>query len=110
MPFVFNVAELCIVSINEKPWTPWICAGRWNIAGPPRSMMLQSTFAVEKITIKWQLTELVSETNFMDWPKDLRKDYYYTSEEGMYELLFSSQQPKAKDLKRHCCNVLLPYV
>ena len=28
----------------------------------------------------------------------------------MYELLFSSQQPKAKDLRRHCCNVLFPHV
>ena len=28
----------------------------------------------------------------------------------MYELLFSSQQPKAKDFKRHCFNVLFPHV
>ena len=28
----------------------------------------------------------------------------------MYELLFSSQQPKANDFKRHCFNVLFPYV
>ena len=28
----------------------------------------------------------------------------------MYEMLFSSQQPNAKDLRRHCCNVLLPHV
>ena len=28
----------------------------------------------------------------------------------MYELLFSSQQPKAKDFRRHRCNVLFPRV
>ena len=28
----------------------------------------------------------------------------------MYELLFSSQQPKAKDFKKHCFNVLFPHV
>ena len=28
----------------------------------------------------------------------------------MYELLFSSQQPKAKDVRRHCCNVLFSHV
>ena len=28
----------------------------------------------------------------------------------MYELLFSSQQPKAKDFRRQCCNVLFPHV
>ena len=32
------------------------------------------------------------------------------SEEGLYELLFSSQQPKAKDFRKHCCNVLFPHV
>ena len=28
----------------------------------------------------------------------------------MYELLFSSQQPKAKDFRRHCYIVLYPHV
>ena len=28
----------------------------------------------------------------------------------MYQLLFSSQKPKAKDFRRHCCNVLFPHV
>ena len=46
----------------------------------------------------------------MDWLKDSRKDDYYISEEGMYEIVFSSQQPKAKDFRRHCCNVLFPHV
>ena len=31
------------------------------------------------------------------------------NEEGMYEIVFSSQQPKTKDLKRHCRNVLFPH-
>ena len=28
----------------------------------------------------------------------------------MYETVFSSQQPKAKKFRRHCCNVLFPHV
>ena len=28
----------------------------------------------------------------------------------MYELLFSSQQPKEKDFRRHCFDVLFPHV
>ena len=43
-------------------------------------------------------------------PKDSQKHDIYTNEEGMYELLFSSQQPKAKDLRRHCCNVMFPQI
>ena len=46
----------------------------------------------------------------MDWPKDSRKDDYYINEEGMYEIVFSSQQPKAKDFRRHCFNVLFPQI
>ena len=39
-----------------------------------------------------------------------RKDDYYLNEEGMYELLFSSQQPLAKKLRKHCCNVMFPHI
>ena len=64
----------------------------------------------ENYTHKYQLSEFVSETNFMDWPKDSSKDDCYTNEEGMHEIVFSSQQPKAKDFRRHYCNVLFPHV
>ena len=56
------------------------------------------------------MKRFLSETKPVDWPKDSQKYDIYTNEEGMYELLFSSQQPKAKDLRRHCCNVLFPHV
>ena len=45
-----------------------------------------------------------------DWPKDSQKYDIYINEEGMYEIVFSSQQPKAKDFRRHCCNVLFSHV
>ena len=32
----------------------------------------------------------------VDWPKDSQKFAIYINEEGVYELLFSSQQPKTK--------------
>ena len=44
----------------------------------------------------------------LEWPKNSQLDEYYIIDEGMYELLFSSQQPKAKDFRRHCCNVMFP--
>ena len=46
----------------------------------------------------------------MDWSKDSRKDDYYINEEGMYELAFGSQQPKIKNLRKHCCNVMFPQI
>ena len=53
---------------------------------------------------------MVSETKPVNWPKDSQKYDIYINDEGMYELLFSSQQPKAKEFRRHCCNVLFPHV
>ena len=46
----------------------------------------------------------------MDCPKISQKYDIYFDEEGMYELLFSSQQPTSKDFRRHCGNVLFPHV
>ena len=46
----------------------------------------------------------------MDWPKDSQKFDIYINEEGMYELLFSSQQPKANEFRKHYCNVMFPHV
>ena len=46
----------------------------------------------------------------MDWPKDSQKYDICINEEGMHEIVFSSQQPKANDLRRYCCNVLFPHV
>ena len=46
----------------------------------------------------------------MDWSKDSRKDDYYINEEGRHELVFGSQKPKAKDFRKHCCNVMFPQI
>ena len=50
--------------------------------------------------------KLVSETSYMDWSRDSRKDDYYINKEGMYELVFGSQQPKGKNFRKHCCTVM----
>ena len=42
-------------------------------------------------------------------PKDSQKYGIYTNEEGMYEIVFSSQQPEAKDFRNTaamCCFVM----
>ena len=46
----------------------------------------------------------------VNWPKDSQKYDLYLNEEGMYELLFSSQQPLAKKLRKHYCNVMFPHI
>ena len=46
----------------------------------------------------------------VNWPRDSQKLDLYINEEGMYELLFSIQQSKAKKFRKHCSNVLFPHV
>ena len=46
----------------------------------------------------------------INWPKDSQKYNIYINEEGMHEIVFSSQQPKAKDFRRYCCNVMFPQI
>ena len=44
----------------------------------------------------------------MDWPMNSRKDGYCINEEGMNKLVFRSQQHKAKNFRKHFCNVIFP--
>ena len=112
MPFTLNAGELCVATINEKPWTRSREVFRALEYGKTTKAadIVKNLCSRENYAQKYQLTELVSETNFMDWPRGSRKDDYYVNEEMMYELLFSSQQPKAKAFRKHCCNVMFPQI
>ena len=110
MQFTFN--ELCFVTIHEKPWAVAreVCRALEYGKATKNADIVKRLCSRNNYAHKWQLTELVSETNFMNWPRDSRKDDYYINGEGMYELVFSSQQPKTKNFRKHCCNVMLPRI
>ena len=112
MPFTFNAVELCVLTINEKSWTRAREVYRALEYGKTTKAtdIVKHLCSRENYTHKWQLTEFVSETNFMDWPKDRRKDDYYINEWGMYQLVFGSQQTKAKNFRKHCCKVMFPQI
>ena len=59
---------------------------------------------------KCQLTELLSATTLMNWSKNSRQEEYYINVEGPCELSFSTQQWKAKNFTKHCCNVMFPHI
>ena len=42
--------------------------------------------------------------------KNSQSDEYYINEEGTYELVFSSQQQKAKAFRKYCCNEMFPRI
>ena len=106
MPFSFKAVKLCVVIINEKSWTSAreVCkALRYEKA--PRRVVRHHCIR-ENIQHKHQLAAVPTAGTTVNWPKDSQKLDLYINEEEMYELLFSSQQPKPKDFRRHCCNVI----
>ena len=111
-PFTYNAVDLRVVTINEKPWTRAreVCNALEYGKATKAAYMVRDLCSKANFVHKWRLAGFVSETKPVDWPKDSQKYDIYTNEEGMYELLFSSQQPKAKDFRRHCFNILLPHV
>ena len=64
----------------------------------------------ENVAHKWQLTGVPAAGTPLNWPKDSQKHDLYLNEEGMYELLFTSQQKLAKAFRKHCCNVMFPHI
>ena len=63
----------------------------------------------ENIQLKHQLVVITTIGATVNWPRDSQKLDLYINEEGMHELLFSRQQPKAIEFRIHCCNVFFPY-
>ena len=111
MPFTFNAVELCVVTINEKPYTRAKEACRALKYQKSRARdVLEKHVSIGNKQHKLQLEGLAAAAHPLEWPKNSQTDDYYINEEGMYELLFSCQQPKAKDFRRHCFNVLFPHV
>ena len=74
MPFTFNAVELCLYRG---------LTGHCNL---------------ENIALKYQMSIVPSKVTLVDCPKDLQRCNIYINEEGMYELLFSRQQAKAKEV------------
>ena len=109
MPFAFNSVKLYIVIINEKPWTRAreMCkALRYEKAA---KRVVRHHCIRENIQHKHQLMVVPTVGTTVNWPRDSQKLALYINKEGMYELLFSSQQPEAKDFRKRCCNVFFPH-
>ena len=110
MTFTFNAVELCIVTMNESPWTSAreVCKElRYN---KKAKNIVKNYCSKENYSQKYQMSGVPTVVTPVDWPEDSQKFDIYINEEGMYELLFSSQQPKAKEFRKHCCNLMFPHV
>lgn len=86
------------MAVNSKLWanSREVCrANDVHKTTKTADVLMQLCFS-ENYTKECHLRHFISETNLLSWPKGSQKYKYYTNEEGMYELLFFSQEPKIK--------------
>ena len=89
---------------------PRRASGHWNLKKGRARYVLKKHVSTENKQHKHELEGRTAAAQSLEWSKNSQPDDYYINEEGMYELVFSSLQPKAKDFRKHCCNVLFPHV
>ena len=101
MPFSFNTVELCVVTINEKPWARAKEACRALEYGKvtKTTHVIKTHVSPENDAQKYQMSSVLTMATPINWLKDSQKYDIYINEEGMYKLVFGSQQQKAKDFR-----------
>ena len=110
MPFTFKNVELKVMTVNGKHWT---CAKEVCKAleyNKKTAHVVRAHCSLENYAQKYDLSGVPAAVTPVNWPIDSQKYDIYINEEGMYEVLFSSQQPKAKGFRKHCCNVMFPHI
>ena len=110
MPFTFKNVELKVVTINGKPWTRAKEVFKALEYSRLINHVIKDHCTRENYAQKYDLTKGSAADPLLNWPSDSRKHDYYLIEEGMYELVFSSQQQKAKAFRKYCCNEMFPRI
>ena len=113
MPFAFNAVELYVAAVNGKHWThaKEVCkALEYQRRKYKTKDVLKKHVSIENKQHQHQLKAWITATQPLNWQKNSQPSEYYLNEEGMYEVLFRSQQPLAKKLRKHCCNVMFPHI
>ena len=101
MPLSFNAVELCVVTINEKPWTRAKEVYEALEYGTSKTAnIMRAHCRPADITQKYQIMGLVSETRLVNWPTDSKKFDIYINEEGMIQLLVGCQLRLAKEIAK----------
>ena len=109
--YAFNNIKLETVSINGKYWTraKEVCRALEYQASRARDI-LKNHVSVENKHHKYELVMRAVMARPLNWPSDSQKFDLYLNEQGMYELVFGSQQPKAKTFRKYCCNTMFPNI
>ena len=110
IPFAFNALELYVVTVNGKHWIRAKEVCRALEYNKKTAHVIRVHCSRKNYAQKYDLSKVSAVGTLLNWPSDSRKDDYYINEEGMYELVFSSQQQKAKAFRKYCCNEMFPHI
>ena len=110
VPFTFKNVELKVVTINGKPWTRAMEVCKALEYNKKTAHVIRAHCSRENYAHKYDLTSVPTAGTPVNWPKDSQKYNLYINEEGMHELVFSSQQQKAKAFRKYCCNEMFPRI
>ena len=110
MPFAFNAVELKVVTVNGKHWTRAKEVCRALEYNKKTAHVIRAHCTRENYAQMYDLTSVPTAGTLVSWPKDSQKYDLYINEEGMYEMLFGSQQQKAKAFRKYCCNEMFPHI
>ena len=111
IPFKFDNVQLFSVTIDDKVWTRAKEVVKSALEYQRQTAdVIKDHCSRENYAHKWQLSKYTAAVSELKWPFDSRKDDYYINEEGMNELVFTSQQDKAKAFRKYCCNELFPKI
>ena len=112
-PFKFDKTSLFTVTIDGKVWTraKEVIHGALGYGKSTKTAYeVRAHCSLENYAHKYQLISVRTERTPMKWPIDSQKYDFYINEEGMYELLFKSQQLQAKAFRKYCCNEMFPKI
>ena len=101
VPFTFNKVTLQVVSINGKEWCRVKEVSKALEYEKRTNDVVRTHVSGENVAHKYQQCGHFTVGVTTKWPKDSQKYDLYINEEGLYELVFSSQQPLAKAFRKH---------
>ena len=112
IPFTFNKIASFTVTVDGKPWTRAreVSSALEYGEKSKTTTIVKHRCSKENFAQKYQMSSVHAVCTLVDWPKDSQKYDIYINKEGIYELLISSQQSKAKNFRKHCCNVMFPHI
>ena len=93
--FTFNAIRQQVVIIDSKEW--FREKEVWKVLenNKDTTHVVRARVSWENVAHKYQLTSCTPDLHPLNWPKDSQKHDLCIDEEGLRELVLSSQQPQA---------------